>query len=112
MNICQLASQMLAFPSIQAGVVLGLLSLSSPDAFAGQIHESDIVVSSQVGKVRTEAEGQKIESRTQVHTVDIRRDAATGDVHITGKAGGVTTQAGGQNSNAASAIGGVNVGNK
>ncbi len=81
-------------------------------AQAAQIHESDLSVSSQVGKVRTEAEGKKAESRALVHTVDIRREASTGEVRVTGKAGEVTTQAGGQNTNAASAVGGVSVGSK
>lgn len=88
-----------------------LLSLC-PAALAGQVRESDLAISSQVGKVRTEAEGQKTEARSIVHSVDIKRDAQTGDVNVSGKAGGVHTQAGGQNTNAASAVGGVNVGGK
>jgi len=88
------------------------LALAGSPALSAQIHESDIVVSSQAGKVRTEAEGQKTSSRALVHTVDIRRDSTTGEVRVTGKAGEVTTQAGGQNSNAASAVGGVTVGDK
>lgn len=87
-------------------------ALACSPALAAQIHESDIIVSSQVGKVRTEAVGQKTSSRALVHSVDIRREASTGEVRITGKAGEVTTQAGGQNSNAASAVGGVTVGDK
>lgn len=89
-----------------------MLPVLCPEAHAAQIRESDLTVSSQVGKVRTEAEGQKTGSRALVHSVDIRREAHTGEVHVTGKAGGVTTQAGGQNSNAASAVGGVTVGDK
>lgn len=90
---------------------LAALFLLSP-ALAGQVHESDLNVSSQVGKVRTQAEGQNSEARSVVHSVDIRPDAHTGDVNVSGKVGGVHTQAGGQNTNAASAVGGVNVGGK
>lgn len=87
-------------------------ALAGPAALAGQIRESDIVISSQVGKVRTEAEGRQVQSRALVHTVDVRKGSHTGDVQVTGKAGGVTTQVGGQNSSAASAVGGVSVGDK
>lgn len=79
---------------------------------AAQIRESDLTVSSQVGKVHTEAEGRKVESRTVVHSVDIRRETGTGEVHVSGKADQVTTQAGGQNANANSAVGGVSVGGR
>jgi len=91
---------------------LATLFLLSPAALAGQIHESDLSVSSQVGKVRTQAEGQKSEARSIVHSVDIHPDARTGDVSVSGKADKVHTQAGGQNTNAASAVGGVTVGGK
>jgi hypothetical protein len=88
------------------------LLLYSPPALAGQVHESDLSVSSQVGKVRTQAEGQNSEARGIVHSVDIRPDARTGDVNVSGKAERVHTQAGGQNTSAASAVGGVAVGGK
>jgi len=91
---------------------LTTLFLLNPAALAGQIHESDLSVSSQVGKVRTQAEGQKSEARSVVHSVDIHPDARTGDVSVSGKADTVHTQAGGQNTNAASAVGGVTVGGK
>lgn len=85
---------------------------ASGRALAAQVRESDIVISSQVGKVRTEAEGRQMESRAFVHSVDVKREAHTGDIKITGKAGGISTQSGGQNSSADSAVGGVSVGNR
>jgi hypothetical protein len=91
---------------------LAAFFLFLPAVLAGQIHESDLNISSQAGKIRTQAEGQNSEARGVVHSVDIRPDAHTGDVNVSGKAGGVHTQAGGQNANAASAVGGVNVGGK
>ncbi len=88
------------------------LLLCGHSALAGQVHESDLSVSSQVGTVRTQAEGRKSEARGLVHSVDIHPDARTGDVNVSGKAEQVHTQAGGQNTSAASAVGGVAVGDK
>lgn len=91
---------------------IAALLLFPSAALSGQIQESDLNVSSQVGKVRTQAEGQHSEARSLVHSVDIRPEARTGDVNVSGQVGGVHTQAGGQNTSAASAVGGVNVGGK
>jgi hypothetical protein len=87
-----------------------LLALPGPAlapraALAGQIRASDLVVSSKVGKVSTSAEGDKANARSSVHTIDIRRGSHTGEVHVSGQAGRVTTQAGGQNTSADSAGG-------
>lgn len=92
--------------------LLALLATALPTgaAQAGQIRETDLMVSSKVGKVSTSATGDKTEARTGVHTIDIRRGSHTGDVNVSGKADRVTTQAGGQNTSADSAIGGVTVG--
>ncbi|MBA4358973.1 MAG: hypothetical protein C0405_14755 [Desulfovibrio sp.] len=90
-------------------LVLAALSLSQ-EARAGQIRESDLHVSSTIGKVVTTAEGDKVDAQSTVHSVDIKRGSTTGEVHITGQAGRVTTQAGGQNTSAASTVGGVKIG--
>ena len=82
-----------------------LAFLAPADALAGQIRESDLASSSQVGKVVTSAEGDKADAKSAVHSMDIKRGSHTGEVHITG-------QAGGQNTSADSAVGGVNVGAK
>lgn len=93
--------------------LLGLAAMSlAAIALAGQIRESDLSISSKVGKVTTSVEGEKVQATTVVHTLDIKRGSHTGEVHITGQAGRVTTQAGGQNTSADSAVGGVNVGAK
>jgi len=88
------------------------LALAPASALAGQIRESDLMVSSQVGKVSTSAQGDKVDAKSSVHTIDIKRGSHTGEVQVTGQAGRVTTQAGGQNTSADSAVGGVNVGDK
>ncbi|MBU1229856.1 MAG: hypothetical protein KKA55_03070 [Proteobacteria bacterium] len=96
---------------LPALALLGLAALSlGPEARAGQIRESDLHISSTIGKVVTTAEGDKVDARSSVHSVDIKRGSSTGEVHITGQAGRVTTQAGGQNTSAASTVGGVKVG--
>lgn len=94
------------------GTMLLSLCAHSATSLAAQVHESDLSVSSQVGKVNTQAEGRDAESRSAVHSVNIHPEARTGEVNVSGKADKVHTQAGGQNTNAASAIGGVNVGGK
>lgn len=94
------------------GTMLLVLFAQAAASFAAQVHESDLSVSSQVGKVNTQAEGRDAEARSAVHSVNIHPEARTGDVNVSGKADKVLTQAGGQNTNAASAIGGVNVGGK
>lgn len=86
------------------------LGLAPASALAGQIRESDLMVSSKVGKVSTSAQGDKVDAATSVHTIDIKRGSHTGEVQVTGQAGRVTTQAGGQNTSADSAVGGVTVG--
>lgn len=94
------------------GTVAAALCLLPAALLAGQVHESDLSVSSQVGKASTQAEGRDAEARSAVHSVNIHPEARTGEVNVSGKADKVHTQAGGQNTNAASAIGGVNVGGK
>lgn len=84
-------------------------ALAGP-ALAGQIRETDLMISSKVGKVATGAEGDNAQARSIVHSVDIKRGSQTGDVRVSGQAGHVTTQAGGQNVSVDSAIGGVSVG--
>ncbi|OGR37062.1 MAG: hypothetical protein A2051_06120 [Desulfovibrionales bacterium GWA2_65_9] len=93
-------------------LALLLAFLAPAELLAGQIRESDLSISSQVGKVVTSAEGEKTDARSTVHSIDIKRGSQTGEVHVTGQAGRVTTQAGGQNTSADSAVGGVNVGAK
>ncbi len=88
------------------------LFIQTAACLAAQVHESDLSVSSQVGKVGAQAEGRNAEARSAVHSVNIHPEARTGEVNVHGKADKVHTQAGGQNTNAASAIGGVNVGGK
>ncbi|MHC1700371.1 MAG: hypothetical protein AB9900_05235 [Humidesulfovibrio sp.] len=91
-------------------LALGLLALAPCRALAGQIRESDLVISSTVGKVATSAGGDKAEARSQMHSVDITRGSQAGEVRVSGQADRVTTQAGGQNTSADSAVGGVSVG--
>lgn len=99
-------------PAVVLTVFLAMLALAPAGALAGQIRESDLTISSSVGKVTTSAEGDKVRAGSKVHTIDIKRGSHTGEVHVTGQAGRVTTQAGGQNTSADSAVGGVTVGGK
>lgn len=88
-------------------------ALALPAAgLAAQVHESDLTVSSQVGKATTQAEGRNAESRSVVHSVTIHPDARTGDVSVSGAVDKVHSQSVGQNTSADSAVGGVNVGGK
>ena len=100
--------------SCAALLALSLLALAGSalvgPAQAGQIRETDLLVSSKVGKVVTHAEGDNTQARSVVHSVDIKRGSQTGDVRVSGQAGHVTSQAGGQNVSVDSAIGGVSVG--
>lgn len=101
--------------ALALAMLLALLSVSTlapARALAGQIHESDLVISSKVGKVASSAEGDNVKATTTVHSVDIKSGSRTGEVTVSGQAGQVTTRAGGQNTSADSAIGGVNVGAK
>lgn len=92
--------------------IAALLAQAPASALAGQIHESDLSISSKVGKISTTAEGDNVKAASTVHSVDIKGGSHTGEVVVSGQAGQVTTKAGGQNTSANSAIGGVNVGAK
>lgn len=90
-----------------------VLLLAHPAAGrAAQVHESDLTVSSQVGRVSTQAEGQNAKARSVVHSVTVHPEARTGDVQVSGAAEKVHSQSVGQNTSAASAVGGVSVGGK
>jgi hypothetical protein len=95
---------------LAAPVAFLALALAPAHALAGHIRESDLVVSSTVGKIATSAEGDKADAKSETHSLDIKRGSRTGEMRISGQAGRVTTQAGGQNTSADSAVGGISVG--
>lgn len=58
---------------------LAAFFLFLPAALAGQVHESDLNISSQAGKMRTQAGGQNTNAASAVGGVNI------GDVNVGGK---------------------------
>ncbi len=88
-----------------AFVVLASASLAFAAAKTG-----DISVDSKVGSVTNVGQGQNVQSKTDVHSVDVKDGAKTGDIKVKGKAGNVTNVGYGQNVKTETKVGSVKVG--
>jgi len=86
-------------------IVLASASLSFAAAKTG-----DISVQSDVGQVTNVAAGQNVQSKTNVHSVDVKEGAKTGNITVKGKAGSVTNYGSGQNVKSEANVGSVKVG--
>ncbi len=88
-----------------AFIVLASASLAFSAAKTG-----DITVDSKAGSVTNVAQGQNVQSKTDVHSVDVKEGGKTGDIRVKGKAGNVTNVGYGQNVKSETKVGSVKVG--
>jgi len=90
---------------------LSLVIVLASTAFAfAAAKTGDITIDSKVGNVTNVASGQNVQSKTNVHSVDVKDGAKTGDITIKGKAGSVTNVGYGQNVKSETNVGSVKVG--
>lgn len=85
-------------------------SPSQGPASSGPTKTGDITVDSKVGKVTNVGAGQGVQSKADVHSVDVKGGSKTGDISVKGKAGSVTNVGVGQGVKSESSVGSVKTG--
>jgi hypothetical protein len=91
-------------------VLCAFLVLASASLVFAAAKTGDISVDSKADSVTNVGQGQNVQSKTDVHSVDVKEGGKTGDIKVKGTAGNVTNVGYGQNVKTETKVGSVKVG--